>query len=151
MVTGSFAVLPRYFSSMRSPSLSPCDSASRGLTHAVGSHVILVSGFGSSCSQPLLAKRPSQMVGSGLKIISSPDPLGLWALGVGLWDGGADSDTPKAEGPEPKAWLCPAAAVPGTKPSCNTCFQNVSVFLNGAPLASVIVKPPTWPPCARVQ
>ena len=31
-----------------------------------------VSGFGSSCSQPLFAKRPSHTVGSGRKIISSP-------------------------------------------------------------------------------
>src|SRR5580698_6491345 len=36
------------------------------------SHVSLVSGFGNSCNHPLFAKRPSQMVGSGRKIISSP-------------------------------------------------------------------------------
>ena len=36
------------------------------------SHVSLVSGLGNSCSQPLLANRPSQIVGSGQKVISSP-------------------------------------------------------------------------------
>ena len=36
------------------------------------SHVSFVSGFGASWSQPLLAKRPSQIVGSGRKTSSSP-------------------------------------------------------------------------------
>ena len=38
-----------------------------GLTIAALSQVSLVSGFGSSCSQPLLAKLPSHTVGSGRK------------------------------------------------------------------------------------
>src|SRR3954470_21127334 len=83
MAIGSFAVLPRYFRSTRSPSWSFCASASFGLIHALGSHVILVSGLGSSCSQPLLAKRPSHTVGSGRKMISSPDPA--WLLATGDW------------------------------------------------------------------
>ena len=36
------------------------------------SQVSLVSGLGSSWSQPLLANRPSQIVGSGRKTISRP-------------------------------------------------------------------------------
>ena len=36
-----------------------------GLIHAAVSQVSFVSGLGASCSQPLLAKRPSQTVGSG--------------------------------------------------------------------------------------
>ena len=36
------------------------------------SQVSLVRGLGSSWSQPLLANRPSQIVGSGRKTISSP-------------------------------------------------------------------------------
>ena len=74
--TGSRIVLPRYFSSIRSPSLRPRSFASCGLTQAVGSHVTFVSGFGSSCSQPLLAKRPSHTVGSGRKMISRPPVAG---------------------------------------------------------------------------
>ena len=36
------------------------------------SHTVLVSGFGNSCSQALLAKLPSQMVGSGRISTCSP-------------------------------------------------------------------------------
>src|SRR4030095_3377824 len=36
-----------------------------GLIRAALSQVSLVRGLGSSCSQPLLANRPSQIVGSG--------------------------------------------------------------------------------------
>ena len=54
-------------------SLTPPSSAAVfGLTSAALSQVSLVSGFGSSCSQPLLAKRPSQTVGSGRNATSSP-------------------------------------------------------------------------------
>ena len=42
-----------------------------GLTMAALSQVSLVRGLGSSWSQPLLANRPSQIVGSGQKVISS--------------------------------------------------------------------------------
>src|SRR5215472_14540704 len=47
-----------------------CDVA--GLTSAALSQVSFVNGLASSCSQPLLAKRPSQTLGSGRKAISSP-------------------------------------------------------------------------------
>jgi hypothetical protein len=54
------------------------------LIHAAGSQVILVYGFGSSWSQPLLAKRPSQIVGSGLKMIYRPPPVaGAVVAGAG--------------------------------------------------------------------
>src|SRR2546430_11727637 len=36
------------------------------------SHVSFVIGLGSSCSQPLLAKRPSRTAGSLRKLISNP-------------------------------------------------------------------------------
>ena len=39
---------------------------------ATESHVSMVRGLGNSCSQPLFAKRPSQMVWSGRKTISRP-------------------------------------------------------------------------------
>ncbi len=39
-------------------------SAVAGLMSTALSHVSLVIGFGSSCSQPLLAKRPSSTAGS---------------------------------------------------------------------------------------
>src|SRR5688572_19657137 len=137
---------------MMSPSLSPCDSASRGLTQAVGSHVIFVSGFGSSCSQPLFAKRPSHTVGSGLKMISRPDPEGLPAAGCPLpadggWPaGGVATVALEAGNGELEAEAAAPAAVPGIHPSCNTCFQNLSALPNGWPSLSVIVQPPTWPP-----
>ena len=56
--------------------------------------MIFVSGFGSSCSQPLFANRPSHTVGSGRKMISRPpwlpsldeawdDPEALEGSGLG--------------------------------------------------------------------
>ena len=57
---------------MMSPRSRLFSSASFGLIHAAVSHVSFVSGFGASCSQPLLAKRPSQTVGSGRNTSSSP-------------------------------------------------------------------------------
>src|SRR5699024_6720912 len=39
------------------------------------SQVSLVIGLGNSCSQALLLNCPSQMVGSGIKIISRPESL----------------------------------------------------------------------------
>src|SRR5436190_22835851 len=42
------------------------------------SHVSLVIGLGSSCSQPLLAKRPSRTAGSFLKLISNPCVVEIW-------------------------------------------------------------------------
>ena len=51
------------------------------------SQTVLVSGLGSSCSQALLAKLPSQMVGSGRITTSSPA-----AAEAGAADGDADTD-----------------------------------------------------------
>src|SRR6266545_6168160 len=48
-------------------------SAVAGLISAGLSQVIVVIGLGNSWSQPLLAKRPSQIVGSGRKTISNED------------------------------------------------------------------------------
>ena len=47
-------------------------SAVAGLTSTALSQVSLVIGFGSSCSQPLLANRPSRTAGSLRKAISRP-------------------------------------------------------------------------------
>src|SRR5437762_7587526 len=128
---------------MTSPSRSDCCCARCGLTQAVGSHVIFVSGLGSSCSQPLFAKRPSQMVGSGLKMISRP-ALGVGDRGSGIGFGatppaGAEVEATAAEAaafptPDPRS----PAPVPGIHPSCSTCFQNESGLLNGCPVASVM-------------
>ena len=49
---------------------TPSSSAVAGLMRAALSQVSLVIGLGSSCSQPLLANRPSKSVGSGRKTIS---------------------------------------------------------------------------------
>src|SRR5262249_52601855 len=146
---GSFAVAPRYFSSIRSPSRRPFSAASFGLIHALGSHVIFVSGLGSSCSQPLLAKRPSPMVGSGRQMISSPLVSEVrgprsdvrWVLGAAA---------SAAAGPRSSV-VGRRTLVPEIHPSCRTCFQKLSALLNGAPLGSVIVQPPTDPAYARVQ
>src|SRR5436189_5841453 len=107
---------------MMSPSASLCSSARCLLTHAVGSQVSLVSGFGSSCSQPLLAKRPSQIVGSGRKMISKP-PLAAGAVCGVLAAGSCELEAGTA--------AAATAAVPGTHPSCSTCFQTLSALLNG--------------------
>src|SRR6185295_3613706 len=52
-------------------------SAVAGLTMTALSHVSFVIGFGSSCSQPLLAKRPSRTDGSGRNAISRPGEVRL--------------------------------------------------------------------------
>src|SRR3954452_19847244 len=135
---------------MTSPSLRPCWSASDGWTHAVVSQVTLVIGLGSSCSQPLFAKRPSQTVGSGRKMISRP----VWLLGTGDWLLLATGDwLPLATGNWPLTGAAPGAPapVPGTYPSCSTCFHMLSALLNGAPVGSVTFQLPTCPDCARVQ
>src|SRR5690242_15222135 len=56
-----------------------------GLTKIALSQVILVIGFGSSCSHPLFAKRPSRTHGSRRKATSSPVGTGDWGLGTGDW------------------------------------------------------------------
>src|SRR5690349_4774615 len=142
-----------------SPSRRPCDSASRGLTHAVGSHVILVSGLGSSCSQPLFANRPSQIVGSGRKMISRPplsDVRGPRSEvgGAGFDVGGAAAATAGLRSSDVglrTSDVGPRTPVPVTNPSCSTCFQKLSALLNGCPVGSVMVQLPACPPCARDQ
>ncbi len=69
---------------MTSPRLSPRSCASFVLTQADVSHVSFVSGFGSSCSHPRFANRPSQTVGSGRKMSSRP-PASGWRVGRGAW------------------------------------------------------------------
>ena len=63
---------------------TPSRSAVRAPTYATLSHVTFESGFGSSCSQPLLAKRPSRIVGSGRKTISYPPAPARRAGGSGV-------------------------------------------------------------------
>src|SRR5687768_10920456 len=94
MNAGIRVVYPRYFSSMTSPLRTPRSSARCGLTHAVVSQVNFVNGFGSSCSQPLFARLPSQIVGSGRKMISSPPSEGGdcgGGTGAGAGVGGGDA------------------------------------------------------------
>src|SRR5436190_7665394 len=83
---------------MMSPSRSLCWLASAGCIQAELSQVILVSGLGSSCSQPSFAKRPSQTFGSGRKMISRP--------GAGAADAGGSAPEGVAAG-----WLGAAGAV----------------------------------------
>src|SRR5882672_12674715 len=104
-----------------------------GLTSATLSQVIFVSGFGSSCNQPLFAKRPSKIVGSGRKT-SSKEPV---------LAGSADV---------PSAFLCDSelaqsdfsetvfavSAVFGTKPSCRHLRHHDSKSL--ATFASLTTK-----------
>ena len=70
----------------------PIDCAVRGLISAALSHVSLLSGRGSSCSQPLLAKRPSRTDASGRNTISKPWLAAIYivaqlALAVHLFHG----------------------------------------------------------------
>ncbi len=53
-----------------SPLARPCSRARAGLMARTLSQVTVFSGLGSSCSQGLLAKLPSQTLGSGRKISS---------------------------------------------------------------------------------
>src|SRR5690348_18344930 len=66
--------------------------ASRGLIATTFSHVVLNRGLGSSCSQPLFAKLPSWMVGSGRTTISTSPFRGLAAAddNAGSTDAGAE-------------------------------------------------------------
>src|SRR5262249_29520752 len=63
---------PPRASSTTSPVVTPSRSAVARLTRAAFSQTSLVSGLGSSWSQPLLVNRPSQTVGSGRETTSSP-------------------------------------------------------------------------------
>ena len=64
---GPRTLRPSIVTSTMSPFDSPYASAVAGLMPTTLSHVILVSGFGSSCSHAILAKRPSQMRRIGLE------------------------------------------------------------------------------------
>src|SRR5262249_44240820 len=77
----------------------PSDSAVFTPLYATLSHVIFESGLGNSCSQPLLAKRPSRIVGSGRKTTSKPGATG--AIGA---------DAPGATGAMGAAGAAGAAA-----------------------------------------
>ena len=83
---------------MTSPRSRPRVSASLGLIQAAVSHVSFVSGFGASCSQPLLAKRPSQTVGSGRKTSSSPPARAGAGGGVGAREPAAGAGVAGAGG-----------------------------------------------------
>src|SRR5436190_23285163 len=70
---GTSTFRPSTVISRMSPDATRNLAAVSGATSATLSHVSFVSGLGNSCNQPLLAKRPSQTVGSGVKVNSSPD------------------------------------------------------------------------------
>ncbi len=80
-----------------------------GLIQTALSQVILFCGLGSSCSQPLLANDPSQIVGSGRNMISMP------CAGFGCGAGGIFAVT-----------LTAGSAVLGTTPSFNAFCQKTS-------------------------
>src|SRR5947209_3639590 len=95
-----------------SPLLSCRASAVRGLIIAALSQVSDVSGFGSSCSHPLFAKRPSQIVGSRRKMISSPVAAGAAAAAAAI--------------PGCRVTVLGAACVPGMMPLICAWYQNLS-------------------------
>ena len=93
--------------------LEKARAAAAGLSCATLSQVILVSGLGNSWSQPLLACRPSPIVGSGRKTISSSSSCSARGTGV------------RARSP----WMVASTgfkAVPSTTPSWTAVRQNVS-------------------------
>src|SRR5262249_30205548 len=103
------------------------------------SQVTFESGLGSSCSQPLLACRPSRIVGSGWKTISMPAAGGV--------DEGAAAGPAGAAGPG-----VANIDVLATNPSCNAWRQKSSKFVNALPSASCSVHVVfVLPPNARVQ
>ena len=105
---------------------TPSRSAVAGETSRALSQVSLVSGLGHSWSQALLAKRPSQRVGSGRKFSSSSAPPEPSREVL------ADEAISRAAS---AAWAIPAAetatarggsAVPGTTPSWTARSQAAS-------------------------
>src|ERR1700722_175517 len=106
---GPLTVRPWYFNWTMSPVFRLCCCAVLGLIHTALSQVILVCGLGNSCSQPLLANDPSQIVGSGRNTISKP-----WAALAGD-AGGAFAVT-----------VIAGSAVLGTTPSCSAFCQKMS-------------------------
>src|SRR2546428_484358 len=95
-----------------SPLLRCRASAVRGLIIAALSQVSDVSGFGSSCSHPLFAKRPSQIVVSGRKMVSMP-----------VAAGGAAAAAAK---PGCRGTVLGGACVLGMKPLISAGYQNPS-------------------------
>src|SRR6516164_6491763 len=87
-----------------------CDVA--GLQCAALSQVSYVNGLGSSCSQPLLAKRPSQTLGSGRKASSRPPCT-------------SDAGAP-AENPSFNETCLGGSAVPAITPSLREVSHNTS-------------------------
>ncbi len=75
MRTGSSTLFPFAVTFTTSSFCRPSFCAVAGETIAALSHVSLLSGFGSSWSQPLLAKRPSRRDGSGRKTASRSEGL----------------------------------------------------------------------------
>ena len=77
---GPATVRPPAATSTTSSLRTPSRAAVAGLSCTVLSQVSFVNGFGSSCSQPRLAKPPSWTVGSGLSTRSRPAAAARWAI-----------------------------------------------------------------------
>src|SRR5262245_2950589 len=82
--TGASTFLPLTLISVTDWSAYPSCAAVAGLMMAALSQVNFVTGLGSSCNHPLLMKRPSKIVGSGRKTISSASLFAAVAAAVGL-------------------------------------------------------------------
>src|SRR6056297_1860235 len=95
----------------------PIFSAVERLINATLSQVTFVIGSGSSCSQPLLAKRPSYNFASGLMAISIPSPA-LPELILFITD----------ESPDDIDTVTDSKLVVLSTPSCRTSFQRLSKF-----------------------
>src|SRR5437762_6197139 len=85
-----------------------------GLTNAALSQQRVVTGLGSSCSQPLLANRPSKRVGSGRKLISYSPAAG--GAGRSCW----------AQLPASAVFDSRGRALPAITPDRTDSCQNVS-------------------------
>ncbi len=88
-----------------SPFRTPLSVARAGLISTTLPQVRVEKGFGNSCSQALLAKAPSHVLGSGRSRMSSPCPAG----------------GPR-EGASP-IWMSTGAAGSSTKPLGKTVFH----------------------------
>src|SRR6185436_13394599 len=97
-----------------------------------------LSGFGSSCSQPLFAYLPSKIVGSGRKTISMPEPVEPAGSVEGVGSVGAAAAV-AAFGPADPAPADPGPADPGPvdamNPSCSACRHIASTDANAPPFA----------------
>ena len=108
--TGARTLAPRQASSTTCSRPTFKRSAVFGETTRALSQVSLVSGFGSSWSQALLAKRPSWTVGSGRKMSGTQAGLAAAARA-------ASSAAAREAAPGATVAAAGAAAVPGTSPS----------------------------------